>query len=424
MAFKAIKNGSQEIVAFKLNTNDWNDLKKENTSTKNITLPCCNSLAVLKTSSNGLHFFAHYVKKGCNFQGESIAHLMLKKYIYESLKDYGYNVEIEKNLILDGFTRRPDIYLEINDLKIAIEIQNTKQSESTTIERSQNYINNDIIVIWLYLFSYTNKRDISCFLSYNGIFIYQVDNIEDNYILKYGCRHEDYILKEFLITKIRETLDEAFYVDIEKNFDSLNVSYDTHAYYLEEYINIDNYTIAPVSIYIKKPKKKDLIKEIFFYVTKGFRTIQKSITILVEAKNGSNCLFVLSKEKNKRFYITGGPEIDETNLHIKKIHYNNLVLNILKNTGWKCTQNMIFENRYDIDIFCEFNGIKIAFLFSYFSDPNIQKTIDYCKDNAFDTVVLDIQSYHKYENVLIIELINDKDFIDNIEAILIKFSPF
>lgn len=424
MAFKAIKNGSQEIVAFSLNTNDWKDLKKENTLTKNIILPCCNSLAVLKISSNGLHFFAHYSKKGCNFQGESIAHLMLKKYIYEFLKDYGYNVEIEKNMILDDVPRRPDIYLEINDLKIAIEVQNSIQNEATTIERSQNYINNNIIVVWLYLFPLSDKRLNSYSSSNNGVFIYHIDNNEDDYILKDVISRKEYNLKDFLLAELKETLDETYQINMADAFSSLICKYDKHNYYLEDYIKINNSTIAPVSDCIKKPKKKDIIKDIFFNVSKGFKTTQKNITILVENKYGSNALFVLNEDKKKRLYITGGPEINETNLHIKKVHYSKLVLNTLNNTGWESTQNKIFENRYEIDIFSEFNGIKIAFLFSYFCDPNIQKTIEYCKENSFITVVLDMQSYHKYENVLTIELKNDKDFIDDIENILIRHSPF
>ena len=83
MGFRAIKDDT-ELISLNFSFNDWEKLKKDISFKNNLKMICCDSKAIMKTSKYDLQFFSHHVKRNCNSVHESIDHLMLKKYVYET----------------------------------------------------------------------------------------------------------------------------------------------------------------------------------------------------------------------------------------------------------------------------------------------------------------------------------------------------
>ncbi len=182
MGFRAIKDDT-ELISLNFSFNDWEKLKKDISFKNTLKMTCCDSKAIMKTSKLGLQFFSHHVKKNCNSKPESIDHLMLKKYVYEALIHLGYKADIEKNIYINNTQRRPDVLVEINDLKIVFEIQNTKQDLSLIKQRSLDYVNNNMIVVWLNLFDCSGYTLTRFNVNYDNMFVYDIKKIENSYIV-------------------------------------------------------------------------------------------------------------------------------------------------------------------------------------------------------------------------------------------------
>lgn len=174
MGFRALKDNIVEVLSLDFEHEEWENLKKNDIYKKNLKMTCCDSRAIMKTSHLGLQFFTHHAKKNCNFKPESIEHLMLKKYVYEILKNLGYKADIEKNIFINDVQRRPDVLLEINDLKIVFEIQATKQNVALIKQRSKEYVKNNMIVVWLNLFDCIGYNLSRFNINNDNIFIYDV----------------------------------------------------------------------------------------------------------------------------------------------------------------------------------------------------------------------------------------------------------
>jgi competence protein CoiA len=109
---------------------------------------CANEL-ILKKGRVKQHHFAH--SPGCDCLcgvGESDLHLRAKKEIYEALIKYTevFNCEIEKSF---GKDLRSDIYFEINNNKVCIEIQRSTINIDDIRRRMVKYNQLGINVIWI-----------------------------------------------------------------------------------------------------------------------------------------------------------------------------------------------------------------------------------------------------------------------------------
>lgn len=440
MGFRALKDNFNEILSLDFDQDEWKNLKKNDTYKKNLKMTCCDSRAIMKTSHLGLQFFSHHAKKNCNFKPESIEHLMLKKYVYETLKEFGYKADIEKNIYIDDIQRRPDVLLEINDLKIAFEIQNTKQNLVLIKQRSEEYTNNNMIVVWLNLFDCTGYALSRFNINNDNIFIYDVKKREENYILQDSLTHSIFDLKDFLQLKIEETLQTINDINLEEKFEQLISYKNNDVYILHNFIIIDNVVVIPHEDRIKRYKDKERNLILFVKLLKGFTFSTESFPILVEKSNITSGLYIYNQnnfidynlktnnkqniEIEKKYHILNNAPINEYNIDKYRKYYITKVVEILENMGWAYYINKIIFDKYQIDIFAEHKKNKLAFLTLFYSDPDIEKTVNFSKEKGINVIVLDFEGKYKYKSTSTIDCSKPKEFDNVLEDIMYKFCPF
>ncbi len=105
------------------------------------TCPLCNQEVISKCGKIKIWHFAHKQDLGCyEFEAETDRHIEMKLFFEKNLQGF----EMEYNL---GFAI-PDLYNK--ERKIAIEVQHSKISKEKFIERTQNYKDNGIYVLWIF----------------------------------------------------------------------------------------------------------------------------------------------------------------------------------------------------------------------------------------------------------------------------------
>lgn len=436
MGFRA-RIDNDEILSLNFDDSEWEELKKDK---QNLKMICCDSIAVMKKSKYDLKFFSHSPKKACDFKPETIEHLMLKKYVYVILKELGYKIEMEKNISIDEVKRRPDVLLEINDLKIVFEIQNTKQNLDLIKQRSDYYINNNMIVVWLNLFNCTGYELSKFTINNDNIFVYDVKGEYNNYTIEDNLIRKKFDLKEFLQLKIEETLKD--FKDVKLESETL-IHYKTASeYFLHDIILIDDIIITQKMTRIERDEIKDKNFTLPLKVIKGFSCIKKSLDIIVEKteilsrrytsnrKLNYNYSFrdEVSANENKKieekYNILNNPPINEYNIDIYRKHYINKVIDLLKNMGFVFSLNKIILDKYQIDIYAEHKKNKIAFLTIFYSDPDIGKTVYYLRDRGVNVIILDFDGRYKYNNINTINCNDFKAFDNKLEDIMYNFCPF
>lgn len=439
MGFRAINDKNDEILSLDFNQSEWENLKKDISYKKSLKMTCCNSRAVMKTSHLGLQFFSHHAKKNCNFKPESIEHLMLKKYVYEILKNLGYKAEIEKNIFIDDIQRRPDVLLEINDLKIVFEIQNTKQDLALIKYRSKDYVKNNMIVVWLNLFDCTGYNLSRFNINNDNIFIYDVKKREENYILHDSLSCLKFDLKDFLQLKIEETLQTTNDINLEENFEQL-ISYKSDdVYILYSFIVIKNIVVIPEEDRIRRYKDEERSLTFFAKLLKGFTFSIESFPILVEKSNVTSGLYVYQKkniinhtpisknkqylEIEKKYHIIDNAPINEYNMEEYRKYYIEKVVIKLKDMGFDFSLNKIIQNKYQIDIYAEHKKNRLAFLTMFYRDPDINKTLFFLIDKGVNVFILDFNGTHKY-NTTTINCHEAENFDNTLDDIMYKFCPF
>jgi competence protein CoiA len=139
----------KSILAFELNPTDWLALKRQLQSNRSwSSLPCCSAQAVAKTSKLGTQFFAHYAKSECDTVGETEAHLLAKRAVYEGCLDAGWEALME--LANPDGTWRADVLASRDGTKVAFEIQWSRQSAARTLERQRGFSQRDVRCFWLF----------------------------------------------------------------------------------------------------------------------------------------------------------------------------------------------------------------------------------------------------------------------------------
>jgi competence protein CoiA len=110
--------------------------------------PECNEEVILKMGKKRVNYFAHATPLICRFgTGESDSHRACKLEIYQALRTIPgiRDVELERSFSWG----RPDVYAEINKLRVAIEVQISSLSIETIQKRTIEYGRNGIYVLWL-----------------------------------------------------------------------------------------------------------------------------------------------------------------------------------------------------------------------------------------------------------------------------------
>ena len=109
---------------------------------------CCPSPAVLKTSPNGVPFFAHYQNE-CTTAPETKWHREGNALIVAYLAILG--VEAKEEVMSESRTAawKADIYFEVEGRRIVIELQRSYQHLEEFLRRQQRYVDAGVESYWL-----------------------------------------------------------------------------------------------------------------------------------------------------------------------------------------------------------------------------------------------------------------------------------
>jgi hypothetical protein len=138
------------LFSFKMSPVEWEDLKQSDKK-KLLTLPCCNQRAVVKTSSLGTQFFAHYRKSDdCISRPESKEHLRLKAIVSAAAESAGWVVTTEYiGYSKNGDKWIADVYCTKGKGKVALEIQLSPQTSRELTARHRRYAESGVRAAWL-----------------------------------------------------------------------------------------------------------------------------------------------------------------------------------------------------------------------------------------------------------------------------------
>lgn len=140
----------ESVVAFDIVAADWQQLRARNRIDDYLRMPCCSASAVLKTSKNGVQFFAHKVQGPCQTAPETESHLQLKRMAVEAARANGWNADLEvSGLDSEGQQWTADVLASRENHKVAVEIQWSGQSPEETLARQARYKRSGIRGLWL-----------------------------------------------------------------------------------------------------------------------------------------------------------------------------------------------------------------------------------------------------------------------------------
>jgi len=139
---------AKERISVKINDDEWLDLKsKARKGLSSITLPCCHHPAFLRTSSKGLKHFVH--AKGvsnCDGKPETVEHLKSKIEIFEACEENGWNATLEYS----ENDWRADVLATKDEMRIAFEVQWSKQTIEETNFRQKRYAESKVRGCWFF----------------------------------------------------------------------------------------------------------------------------------------------------------------------------------------------------------------------------------------------------------------------------------
>ena len=147
MSNVALNKEGQFVLADQMSESAWNGLKASY-GPGDFTMPCCSSPATLKTSSNGLPFFAHYSDE-CASAPETKWHREAKALIAANLTLLGHTCREEEISEAGTETWRADTYCEMDGRRIVIELQRSYQHLNDYLRRQRRYVKAGIESYWL-----------------------------------------------------------------------------------------------------------------------------------------------------------------------------------------------------------------------------------------------------------------------------------
>jgi competence protein CoiA len=145
--FALTKNGTP-VDADSYTSQSWEKLKAES-SPGDFIMPCCNASAVLKTSINGLAFFAHSSDE-CATAPETIWHRTGKAAVVAAIQGLGVRAHEEvAGKSAKGAKWQADVLFEVAGRAIAIELQRSPQHFRDYIRRQERYADSCVECYWL-----------------------------------------------------------------------------------------------------------------------------------------------------------------------------------------------------------------------------------------------------------------------------------
>ncbi|MBB1078522.1 competence protein CoiA [Limosilactobacillus sp. STM2_1] len=151
--------------------------------------PGCRQTVLLRHGKHRVPHFAHKKHTLCGFsEGETLEHLRGKKQIYQWMKIKNWHPQLE--VYLPQINQRPDILLNNEKQKIAIEFQCSPLSLERMIERNKGYKRVGITVWWIlgapYFSRLGNKKIVQFTQILNGRpALLFWDTKKDHLIIKY-----------------------------------------------------------------------------------------------------------------------------------------------------------------------------------------------------------------------------------------------
>jgi len=147
MPLRAIIN-NEEVISIFLTEEEWNSLRAYTKSNHiEVIISQTGKSGYLRTSKLGLQHFAHKRgEKPDNWQPESHQHLFAKSQVLLGCKDAGWEAKseyIENDWIADVIAVKGDI-------RVAFEIQWSKQSYAKTVERQDKYDRDGVRGCWFF----------------------------------------------------------------------------------------------------------------------------------------------------------------------------------------------------------------------------------------------------------------------------------
>ncbi|SDW00138.1 Competence protein CoiA-like family protein [Pseudomonas syringae] len=146
---EALTKDDQPVYASQYTNAEWDALKTQSLDDPlAFKMPCCASRAVLKTSMNGVQFFAHYSEE-CATAPETIWHVEAKDLVFGALKLFGLAPRSE---VAGGAGKdrwKADVYVEIGERRIAIELQRSYQHLRDFVRRQERYARWGVECYWL-----------------------------------------------------------------------------------------------------------------------------------------------------------------------------------------------------------------------------------------------------------------------------------
>lgn len=160
-------DGEREIYSFDVKTNDaWENLREVNRKTKALKMPCCGAALVLRTSPLGTKHFAHARRGTCTTKPETAEHLLAKMFVVEGIQqtvDWTALPE-QAGVTPAGEEWRADVLALKAKVKVAFEIQWTKQNLEETRRRQQRYADAGVRGLWLFRQKdFNSGKDIPAF---------------------------------------------------------------------------------------------------------------------------------------------------------------------------------------------------------------------------------------------------------------------
>ncbi len=148
MTQAAWTQGGQPVDASDFHEIEWNRMK-ETLPLGAFMLPCCRAPAVLKTSINGLRFFAH-LSDECATAPETVWHKSGKTALLAALRSMSIEGSEEvPGRSTDGAKWEADILFKVPGRVIVIELQRSYQNMREFLRRQQRYTDSGVECYWL-----------------------------------------------------------------------------------------------------------------------------------------------------------------------------------------------------------------------------------------------------------------------------------
>lgn len=159
-------NEGHDVFAFDFEGDaEWEGLRKENQKRQHLSMTCCGSPVVLRTSKLGVRHFSHARKGDCTSEGETPEHLLAKRQIVEGIQRTDWAASVEQAGESGDLGRwEADVLATKGKSKVAFEVQWSRQSQQETSMRQQRYAGAGVRGLWLFRqHDFPVERDVPAF---------------------------------------------------------------------------------------------------------------------------------------------------------------------------------------------------------------------------------------------------------------------